>query len=391
MTLRQSIRSAKAAIREFIHVHSRAMLEYARVRRRVGRMDWGKAPRVSVVVPLYNDATHVIEALESVRDQSWTVVDCIIVDDGSTDQGPELVAEWIAREPRFRMIRHEANRGLAAARNTGMAAADGTYVCFLDSDDALCPHSIARRVLAFEAWAEDEAVLGVFGRILPVYETIKRIDRIGAVVLGQYPWAANFISTQGRCPFPCHAPLLRLAPLRRLGGFDESLRHGGEDWDFWQRAMRRGYRFQGCRGSVGYYRQKQGSMVRRMSSAHFATAAELLGRAYAAVSIDEMEAWPGRFDQPLPHYEFNIRLAPRALRFAAMAEAAGDAEGRDAILAFFEPGSGAYLRAAIDVKGGIRSGVNRAFCRPEDAPIRPGTQEDRIYGRVLDAFTARAG
>jgi glycosyltransferase involved in cell wall biosynthesis len=98
-------------------------------------------PRFSVIVPVYNRAATVLPTLESVRGQTFTDFDCIVVDDGSKD-GEELraVVESLA-DPRFRYVRRE-NGGGGAARNTGIDEATGEFVAFLDSDDCWLPKKL---------------------------------------------------------------------------------------------------------------------------------------------------------------------------------------------------------------------------------------------------------
>ncbi|MBI5110846.1 MAG: glycosyltransferase family 2 protein [Rhodovulum sp.] len=103
-------------------------------------------PRVSVVVTSYNYAGYLREAVASVRAQTYEPIECIVVDDASTD-GSDAVLDTIAAEwPDIRVIRHPENRGQTAACLTGLAASRGHYVVFLDSDDALCPDFVATHV-----------------------------------------------------------------------------------------------------------------------------------------------------------------------------------------------------------------------------------------------------
>lgn len=97
------------------------------------------SPKFSIIVPLYNKAPYVRKALESIFAQTFTVYELIIVDDGSTDNSAAICEEII--HPFIRSSVHpirllkQANRGVAAARNNGVAASKGEYVCFLDADD----------------------------------------------------------------------------------------------------------------------------------------------------------------------------------------------------------------------------------------------------------------
>ena len=117
--------------------------------------------RASIVIPLYNKAGSVVAAIGSVLRQSYPDFELIVVDDGSTDAGPSLVAGH--GDPRVRLIR-QANAGPGAARNRGLADARGEYVAFLDADDEWEPELLRRAVTALDgdpdcgAWASGRAI-----------------------------------------------------------------------------------------------------------------------------------------------------------------------------------------------------------------------------------------
>src|SRR5438270_6004732 len=92
--------------------------------------------RISVIIPAYNNAKLVRQAIQSVLDQSYRAIELIVVDDGSTDNTAQVIATIDA--PILTYI-HQANRGVAAARNAGACAATGEYLIFLDQDDLLLP------------------------------------------------------------------------------------------------------------------------------------------------------------------------------------------------------------------------------------------------------------
>lgn len=102
-------------------------------------------PWLSVLIPVYNVAPWLDDCLRSVLGQADDGVEVLLLDDASTDGSLYLALDWQARHPgRLRVLRHPANRGLSAARNTLVEAASGDYVWFLDSDDRLHPGAIAR-------------------------------------------------------------------------------------------------------------------------------------------------------------------------------------------------------------------------------------------------------
>jgi glycosyltransferase involved in cell wall biosynthesis len=98
---------------------------------------------MSVIVPVHNVAGHVIACLESLQVQSLGDFECIVVDDGSTDGSGDIAAGFIAEDPRFTLI-HQDNRGLSGARNTGLDAARGDFIAFVDSDDRVMPDYLMR-------------------------------------------------------------------------------------------------------------------------------------------------------------------------------------------------------------------------------------------------------
>lgn len=101
-------------------------------------------PKISIVVAMYNIQDYIIPCLESCAKQQDAAIDdyeVIIVNDGATDSSPQLVQDFIANKPNFRMITRE-NGGLSAARNTGMDNAIGDYLWFVDGDDTIAPNAI---------------------------------------------------------------------------------------------------------------------------------------------------------------------------------------------------------------------------------------------------------
>lgn len=91
---------------------------------------------VSVIVPVYNVCKYLEECLDSLINQTYESWECILVDDGSTDNSGEICDEYCKKDNRFRVI-HKENGGLSSARNTGLEIVDGGYTCFVDSDDCL--------------------------------------------------------------------------------------------------------------------------------------------------------------------------------------------------------------------------------------------------------------
>lgn len=108
------------------------------------------SPLLSLIVPVYNVAPYLCTCLDSLQAQTQPVDEIIVVDDGSTDDCPAILAEYAQRLPQMRVIRQE-NGGLSAARNTGMRHANGRYLAFVDSDDFVMPTMYAQLLTMAQA------------------------------------------------------------------------------------------------------------------------------------------------------------------------------------------------------------------------------------------------
>ncbi|MBQ6596282.1 MAG: glycosyltransferase family 2 protein, partial [Lentisphaeria bacterium] len=96
-------------------------------------------PAISILIPVYNTARYLPACLDSVLSQSMPDFEVVAVNDASTDDSPRILREYAARDPRIRIVDHDHNKGLLAARVTGIRTAQGQYIQFLDSDDELLP------------------------------------------------------------------------------------------------------------------------------------------------------------------------------------------------------------------------------------------------------------
>lgn len=187
-------------------------------------------PDITVVIPFYNRAGTVVAAAASALSQHGPAVELVAVDDFSADDGgARLLA---LADPRLRLVRHEVNRGAAAARNTGVAASRAPLVAFLDSDDRFLPGKLAAQAALLERERLDFCFSGFL-----LGETHPRVVRLETPARG---WAASFLD--GCFVSPGSTQLARADALARLGPLDESLRRF-EDWDFLLRAARAGARF----------------------------------------------------------------------------------------------------------------------------------------------------
>lgn len=115
--------------------------------------------KLSIIVPVYNTEEYLRECIDSLVSQDWSDVEIICVNDGSTDHSAEILERFRRSDSRINVI-HQENRGLSGARNSGLRAATGDYVCFVDSDDILMPSACRR--LALECLGKDPDLI-IFG------------------------------------------------------------------------------------------------------------------------------------------------------------------------------------------------------------------------------------
>lgn len=138
-------------------------------------------PLISVIVPIYNVADYIGACLDSICQQTYTNLEIILVDDGSTDDSLERVADLVAADTRIQVIR-QSNQGLSAARNAGLDRATGAYVTFVDSDDRLYPDAISD---LYQALVKHQVPLAI-GSIAwdgrePICFTEEVLDRVALI------------------------------------------------------------------------------------------------------------------------------------------------------------------------------------------------------------------
>ncbi len=201
----------------------------------VGEQTRPVQPVVSVVIPAYDCADTISATLASAAGQTLSDIEIIVVDDGSRDATATVVAEQAAADSRIQLIRHGENRGAAAARNTGIKAARGTYVALLDADDAWRADKLARQVERLEA-ANGRVDAVVSGYVLHRVGTGTRRTRL------QSQDAASFGRLLDVCDLSAGSTLIvRRTCFREVGLFDESLRRF-EDWE-WLMRFSEGHEF----------------------------------------------------------------------------------------------------------------------------------------------------
>ena len=184
-------------------------------------------PAVSIVTPFHDAGAEFDETADSVLRQSLQSFEWILVDDASSDpRSSALIDELAARDARVRVLRHDRNRGRSAARNTGFRAAASAFVYVLDQDDLLEPTALEKCLWALLSHPEWGFVNGwSMGFGAQRYRWERGFER-----------GAGFLEENG----VAGRALIRRAVFDEVNGYDESLREGFEDWDFWLRCAARG-------------------------------------------------------------------------------------------------------------------------------------------------------
>lgn len=216
-------------------------------------------PRVSIIIPCYKQAHYLSDALESVLAQTHSNWECIIVNDGSPDDTGEVARGYASRDPRIRYLEQE-NRGLAGARNSGLAIATGEYIQFLDADDVILPEKLAAQLAVFSQEPRTSVVYCDF-----FYFEHTPDNRSDSPAAFKAKYGNNDIAAKllGGNFVVVHAALVRRQDIQEAGGFDESLR-ACEDYDLWLRLAAQGKLFAYLDCALALYRITPGSMTRDM-------------------------------------------------------------------------------------------------------------------------------
>ena len=202
------------------------------------------SPLISIIVPCYNQAQYLDECLQSVLDQTYQDWECIIVNDGSPDDTEEVAKKWLDKDVRFKYLKKQ-NGGLSSARNAGIEIAEGEWILPLDCDDKIAKNYLS---LATEKFSENYTVIyceaEYFGAKtgnwkLPNY-SLKNLAEENIIFCTAFFQKKNW---------------------EKVGGYDENMKHGLEDWEFWISLLKNeGVAYQ-LNETCFFYRIKENSML----------------------------------------------------------------------------------------------------------------------------------
>jgi glycosyltransferase involved in cell wall biosynthesis len=208
---------------------------------------------ITVVIPVFNGADWLAEALQSVLKQSLLPNEILVINDGSTDNSAE-----IAQSFKGVCVHTFENAGLSASRNRGIELAASKWIAFLDHDDLWEPEKLERQMKALKA--DSAADVCVTSRRYLVVGKTQEDIRIGEVQA--VPNSEAMVSyLYRRCYFAPSSVVARRSALLSIGGFDPSIKIV-EDWDCWLRLEQAGARFVSCIEPLTLYRVRAESMSR---------------------------------------------------------------------------------------------------------------------------------
>ncbi|AEB83124.1 glycosyltransferase family 2 protein [Alicycliphilus denitrificans] len=258
-------------------------------------------PRVSVIIPVRNGKDYLQEALDSVLQQSFTDLELLLIDDGSTDDDYDRYA---LQDKRVRVI-HLQGMGVSRARNVGMAQSRGDLLAFLDADDVWFPGKLQAQVNYFDAHPEVGIVFGKFIRwqALPsgAFAPARSLMQDASKLTHADPERSGWLYTRllGGLLVGMNTAVVRRTVYEAIGGFNEAMRQG-EDYDFWLKASRVA-EMHSLNGPVALYRIHGASAMHRLSPENHLV--NLLNAAAIRWGLDTVN------DQSLTPKSFHERLA----------------------------------------------------------------------------------
>ena len=205
---------------------------------------------VSIIVPCYNHAHFLNEALQSVLSQTYKHWECIIVNDGSPDNTKQVASKWVKKDIRFSYI-EQVNGGLSSARNAGIRQSKGEFIITLDADDILHRDYILK-LLPVLLKNKDVNIVscnryffsGSIDNVLNAYRS--KDGDLGSLLF------ENQIMPSA---------IYRKVDWVRVGGYDELMKFGFEDWEFWISILKTNGKYKVVDDFLFYYRKSKKSML----------------------------------------------------------------------------------------------------------------------------------
>ena len=215
------------------------------------------SPIVSIIVPCYNQAHFLKESLQSVLDQSYAHWECIIVNDGSPDDTAIVAKQWCERNFLFQYV-EQSNGGLSSARNAGIRVAKGEFILPLDADDILDVDYLMKTVPELEQ-NRKLGIVSCYTRFFKntIADSFHELKPQGDRTIYLH-YVNQLVATS----------LYRKECWSAVGGYDETMKKGFEDWEFWLNVTKRSWDFKIIPEFLFYYRKAQQSMLMQTIESH---------------------------------------------------------------------------------------------------------------------------
>lgn len=236
------------------------------------------SPKVSIIVPCYNQAHFLNDSLQSVLNQIFDAWECIIVNDGSPDNTEEVAQKWCAKDARFKYIK-KTNGGLSSARNAGIAISRGDFILPLDADDLIHQDYLQKLLPVIE---NNDAI-----EVVSCYSIFFR-DTIDNVVNTRKPTGTTIDALLYENMIMATS-LYRKESWNRVGGYDESMKDGFEDWDFWISILKDGAEFKIVPEFLFYYRKAAASMLTNTVANHLESVTKYIYKKHPEVYINKFD------------------------------------------------------------------------------------------------------
>jgi glycosyltransferase involved in cell wall biosynthesis len=212
---------------------------------------------VSVIVPTFNRSDLLVEAIRSIIAQTYRPIECVVVDDGSTDNTAEVLKSFQNRPDNQFTFKYilQKNAGAQVARNTGTAAASGEFIQYLDSDDLLYPEKIAWQVEYFNRHPECDAVFGDWE-----LGTVENKEKVTAYKSDDL--LAQMLTERCIANF---AVLMQVSLVKKIGDWDVNIKRN-QEIDFHLRGILAGGKFEYHEGLCGLWRMHEGKRISSTTS-----------------------------------------------------------------------------------------------------------------------------
>lgn len=221
---------------------------------------------VTVIVPCYNYAHFLGETLDSIIAQTYPNWECLIIDDGSTDNTKSVAESYCKKDDRIIYI-HQHNQGLSAARNKGIELAKGEYIQFLDSDDLISPEKLRHQVTCFTSNTEVDMVYSNYNLMTADGQKRWSVDTTNWIEMKHAPFTEFLHYWEKGFTIPIHCYLFRKSCFTKWGNFDVSL-PTHEDLALQLNYALHGAKYKMINELTAFYRVHASSMAKDFTKMH---------------------------------------------------------------------------------------------------------------------------